>query len=90
MDDIIYFIMEYIVAPFAMLIVVGLIAFCIIGVFFIPSCIKHDQEVQKKIEECFMQEPRTKECEYILWQYELKKKEPKHNTTVMPMPMIVR
>lgn len=89
-DDIFEFVMEYIVAPFMCVLIVGFVGLCVVGLFCIPSCIKEDKARQEQIKECFMQEPRTKECEYLLWQYELKKKEPKNRTTVMPMPVIVR
>jgi len=55
----------------------GLLGFCIyMGV-------QKDTEVDR----CFMQEPRTKECELVLYKYENRTK---HTTTVMPMPVVVR
>ena len=54
---------------------VGLIALMlIIGIFIyvISGCAKKDMLKEQQIHECFIQEPRTKECEYILWQEELK------------------
>ena len=91
-DDILEFVMDYIFTPFMCVATVLVVATCIVGLFYIPSCIKQENEQQRQVEECFMQEQRTKECEYILWKYELNKKEPKHHPTVMPMPipMIVR
>ena len=89
-DDIADFIMEYILTPFICVAIVGFVGLCVVGLFCIPSCIMKDRAEQEQIKECFMQEPRTKECEYILWRYELKEKEPKHHTAVMPMPIVVR
>ena len=48
---------------------------------------KADKEQQTEVERCFMQEPRTKECELVLYKYENRRK---HTTTVMPMPVVVR
>ena len=55
----------------------GLLGFCIF------VCVQEDTEVDR----CFMQEPRTKECELVLYKYENRTK---HTTTVMPMPVVVR
>lgn len=85
-DDIVDFIFEK-VAP---ILFIGFIGFCIFIICCIPSCIKRDIEQENQVKECFMQDVKTKECEYILWKYELKKKEPKHSTAVIPMPIFVR
>ena len=87
MDDIMEFIMLKIIMP---ILVFGSLIFLIIGICVIPSCIKQDINEKQEVERCFMQEPRTKECEYILWKYELKMKKPTSRTTVMPMPVVVR
>ena len=50
-------------------------------------CIEEDREQTEAVERCFMQEPRTKECELVLYKYENRRK---HTTTVMPMPVVVR
>lgn len=42
---------------------------------------------QKKVDYCFMQEPRTKECELFLYKYENRKR---HTTTVVQIPVVVR
>lgn len=55
--------------------VIGLIALTLIISAFIYSvsgCAEADMLKKQQIHECFIQEPRTKECEYILWQEELK------------------
>lgn len=36
----------------------------------IEDKIKADEKYDKKIEECFKQEPRTNDCEFVLWRYE--------------------
>lgn len=90
MYDIFEFVMEYVVMPFFCLVMICFIGFCIISLFYIPSCIKHEKEQQKQIEECYMQKPRTDDCEFLLWKYELSKKQPRHTTTAVPviMPMV--
>lgn len=86
MDDILEFIMLKILFP---VLVFGLLFILIAGILSIPSCIKEEQEEKQRVETCFMQEPRTKECEFVLWQHELKMKKPNSQATVMPMPMSV-
>lgn len=62
-----------------------ILLFCLIGFFgFVFYMIRLQNE---EIKACFMQEPRTKECEYILYRYENRSK---HTTTVVPMPVVVR
>lgn len=90
MNDIFEFIMEYIVTPFMCVLMVGIVLFCVIGVFCIPSCIKQDIEEKRQIEECFKQEPRTKECEFILWKHELEMRKPKNTHSTMVIPMVIR
>lgn len=50
---------------------------------FIYASVNESREVER----CFIQEPRTKECELVLYKYENRTK---HTTTVMPMPVVVR
>lgn len=55
-------------------------------IYYITGGAEKDRQEKQEIHDCFVQEPRTKECEYILWQYELKntKKESQninHNVT---------
>lgn len=89
-EDVMIFIVEKIITPFFIITIILFICFCVLGIFFIPSCIEQDKRERQQIKECFMQEPRTKECEYILWNYELKRNTPKNNTRVMPTPMVIR
>ena len=85
------FVMEYIVGPFMICLLIGFVGLCIVGLFLIPSCIKEEQEQERQLEECFKQEPRTKDCEYMIWQYEIKNSKPKHTTIAVPVVMpIVR
>lgn len=73
---------EYVLPTFftaiLVLILVGLPASCI-----------NDAKQEQVIKECFMQDVKTKECEYILWKYENRTKS---NTNVMPVsvPVVVR
>ena len=50
-------------------------------------CIYAFVQERNEVDNCFMQEPRTKECELVLFKYENRTK---HTTTVMPMPVVVR
>lgn len=43
-----------------------LTALMILGV--IKSCVDEEQQIH----DCYIQEPKTKECEYILWKEELR------------------
>lgn len=38
----------------------------------------------KELKRCFMQEPKTKECEYVLWRYENRDK-----TSTVAVPVVV-
>ena len=42
---------------------------------------------QKEVDYCFMQDPRTKECELVLYKYEHHSRK---RTTVVQMPVVVR
>jgi len=50
-------------------------------------CIEEDREQMEAVERCFMQEPRTKECELVLYKYENRKK---NTTTAVPVFMPIR
>lgn len=87
--DIFEWLMEHIIGPFFVFLLLCFCAFLVFVIFNIPSCIKEEKEKEQKIEACFKQKPRTEECEYILWQYELEKKKPTHTTTAVPVFMPV-
>lgn len=36
----------------------------------ISDNINKSKEYEQRLEECFKQEPRTKDCEFVLWKYE--------------------
>lgn len=36
----------------------------------ITKDINASKEYEQRLEECFKQEPRTKDCEFVLWKYE--------------------
>ena len=46
----------------------GLILTALIILAVIKGCIKEEQQIH----DCYIQEPKTKECEYILWKEELR------------------
>ena len=45
---------------------------------------QEEEQQQKEVERCFVQEPRTKECELVLYKYENRKK---NTTTAVPVFM---
>ena len=45
-------------------------------------CLYADFEAHKREQQCFMQEPRTKECEFILWARETQKQT---RTAIVPI-----
>lgn len=55
----------------------------------LPVACVNEGKQEQVIKECFMQDVKTKECEYILWKYENRTKS---NTNVMPVsvPVVVR
>lgn len=63
-EDIFDFFMTKIMPCIFMILVIGFIC-------LIPSCIKYDVKRTNQVKECFMQDVKTKECEYILWKEEL-------------------
>lgn len=36
----------------------------------ITKDINANKQYEQQLEECFMQEPRTKDCEFVLWKHE--------------------
>jgi hypothetical protein len=55
-------------------IILGLLLPCLtIFILFIPvtSCVDEMNKQNKIIHDCYIQEPRTKECQYIIWRTEL-------------------
>lgn len=46
----------------------GLILTALMLLGVIKSCVDEEQQIH----DCYIQEPKTKECEYILWKEELK------------------
>lgn len=47
---------------------IGLILTALMILAVIKGCIKEEQHIH----DCYIQEPKTKECEYILWKEELR------------------
>lgn len=47
-----------------------IIAFIFFFCCLVKSCSHEMQEREQALHECFMQDDRTKECEYIIWQEE--------------------
>ena len=74
------FIMNKIVMSFLMLILLG----TIIGT---PILFMQHSRYEAFLKDCFMQEHKTKECEYALWKYENRTKT---HSTVVPMPVVIR
>lgn len=68
---------DKIIAVFAIILVVIL---CV----GIPFFIIQDMKYNDYLKECYMQEHKTKQCEYALWKYENRTKT---TATVMPVPI---
>ena len=56
-------------------------------VSIVPFACYYNAKQEEELRECFMQEVKTKECEYKLYRYENRGK---NHTTVMPMPVVIR
>ena len=41
-------------------------------IYCISGCAEKDELRKQQIHDCYIQEPKTKECEYILWKEELR------------------
>lgn len=52
-----------------------------VSLYYFSGCYAADKAKEKEVKECFMQEPKTKECEYILWKYELDKTKKQNNNS---------
>ena len=90
-SDVFDWCMVHIIGPFFLILMLCFCALLMVGLFCIPSCIMKEKEQEQRIEFCYKQKPRTEECEYVLWKYELEKKQPRHTTTAVPVVMpIVR
>ena len=64
-----------------------LIIFLVFLIALIPIIIIADNNYQKEIKECYMQEVKTKDCKFKLWQYEHRNGS---SSGVVPVPMIIR
>lgn len=51
---------------------IGGILLGILTVLMLLGVIKSCVDEEQQIHDCYIQEPKTKECEYILWREELK------------------
>lgn len=63
---------DFVGALFAYIGLILILIFFAGFIYCISGCADEDMRKKEQIHECFIQEPRTKECEYILWQEELK------------------
>lgn len=70
------------------LIFLGVFLFLLI-VVALCFAIRNDIKYDKQIDVCFLQEPKTKECELFLYKYENRKKTNSTTSTVF-MPMFIR
>lgn len=57
------FITDKAVLPLLMLVL-------IVGILSLPVLFVRHKQYEEFLKDCFMQEERTKECEYALWTYE--------------------
>jgi hypothetical protein len=61
--------MANIIEAVIVIIVVTILGFLAIDKV-ISDNINKSKEYEKRLEECFKQEPRTKDCEFVLWRHE--------------------
>lgn len=52
----------------------GLILTALMILAVIKGCVDECIKGEQQIHDCYMQEPKTKECKYILWKEELRAK----------------
>ena len=50
----------------------GLILTALMILAAIKGCVDECIKAEQQIHDCYIQEPKTKECEYILWKEELR------------------
>lgn len=65
----------------------GMISFGVLFVGLVGFIVYMAIKEQKKVEYCFLQETRTKECALFLYEYE---HHSRTRTTIVPMPEVVR
>lgn len=81
---------------FGFLTIFGLVFFIFVvgGVLYFIYCAiggcEADRRKEEALQECFMQEPRTKDCEYMIWKYEIEHAKPKNSSSFVPMPIIIK
>lgn len=64
--------------------VILLIIAFFVGLLLFGICCEKTQ--QDRLKDCYIQEPRTKECQYEIWKYENREKSTHH---VVPMPIVI-
>lgn len=64
----------------------GMISFGVILVGLVGFIAYMSIKEQKEVDYCFMQEPRTKECELVLYRYENRR----YHRTSYAMPVVLR
>lgn len=74
------FIVDKIVIPLFIL-------FILATLISVPVLFVQHRQHEAFLKDCFMQEHRTKECEYALWKYENRTKT---QSAIVPMPVVVR
>lgn len=65
--------------------VVIIICFSVLSLLGITDCGTKKEEA---VRECYMQNPRTADCEYMVWKYEVDHAKPQKNIT--PMPIFIK
>ena len=76
--------MDFIVDKIVMPMLILLLFATVIG---IPFLFMQHRQHEETLKICYMQEDRTKECEYVLWKYENRTKT---RSAIVPMPVVVR
>ena len=82
-DDFFFLVKKLLTAICAVVFVI-IICSSVLSLLGITDCTKKEEALR----ECYMQNPRTADCEYMVWKYEVDHAKPKKNIT--PMPIFIR
>ena len=72
MSDFIDFIKFIASALLFLIMAILCIIFIISFLYVVSGAAESDKKKEQELHDCFIQEPRTKECEYIIWKEEQK------------------
>lgn len=74
LSDLIDLIKIMFIAATAFFVIIFSVLFIGAFIYYISGAAELEKQKEQALHECFIQEPRTKECEHMLWKEELKNK----------------